>query len=773
MGPRDVVYLQTNPEGFIQATRSQRDRDKNPDRISLDRRGLTHLPNFVSEKNIKMLSLQHNLISRIDGLSNLGFNKLVFLDLYNNQVENFLGIESLENLKILLFGKNRLKKINGLKSLTKLEVLDLHGNQINQISSLNTLSELKILNLAGNQIRVINHNDLDGLSSLKELNLKRNRLKKIYGLNGAKNLEKLFVSNNEISCIEDLNGVCKALSLKEVTIDGNPISSSNDCVHFLVSHLSNLKIISHIQVTEQVRRNAMLWRKNRENLVKTIAEESLKTDSNDGDTVANSRNEVISNAKNNWESLINKTKRLPNSFISSSLKDLRNVVVDCCSNDLIFEKTVQSDSVLSVTSSISLSSRRSASSMKPQEKRKFFGNKRSLSEETSNTGDSIPDCPEYFKLPPILKSLAPDKLKELSSTNSDISTKCQLGRKMEANNEVSDESEEITGDLMTDDSEEEEEERKDNNVNTRQLKSANLTRKSEPKKDRCHTAKAKTKYQVPGSCGKTREQGGDYLIEICGRCLNVYGQGALRFIDRPWNPIKAGDVTTVKFNYVSFGGICFVLSKLKQRFPNAENFVFRETNITYLGQLNALADVQGLHSLQIDKEGNPITGKNWKNYAIYRLAHWGLKKINGIEITERDLAQVAAEYQSLSDLVLWSLPENLLQPLLSRLRIDGTRTNPQQTARQWLMNADPALRSVVCKEALQWRRGTQDDLLWRQKGKNHLSHVIELTCSAIEKLQLLDSRWSTILNQMIRDTLVDFSHMDSYMKKCINDLQKQ
>ncbi|MFV0119389.1 hypothetical protein, partial [Staphylococcus aureus] len=77
-------------------------------------------------------------------------------------------------------------------------------------------------------------------------------------------------------------------------------------------------------------------------------------------------------------------------------------------------------------------------------------------------------------------------------------------------------------------------------------------------------------------------------------------------------------VTTVRFNYVNFSGISTVLGRLKQRFPNAENFIFRETNINCLGQLNALADVQGLTSLQIDPEGNPITQKEWRNYAIYR-----------------------------------------------------------------------------------------------------------------------------------------------------------
>lgn len=120
---------------------------------------------------------------------------------------------------------------------------------------------------------------------------------------------------------------------------------------------------------------------------------------------------------------------------------------------------------------------------------------------------------------------------------------------------------------------------------------------------------------------------------MCGRYLNIYGQAALRFIDKPWNPSKAHDVNIVKFNYVNFNSIIGSLNRLKHRFPNVDSIVFKETNITCLGQLNALAELQGLTSLAIDPEGNPIVEKAWENYAIYRLAHWGLKIINEREVS--------------------------------------------------------------------------------------------------------------------------------------------
>lgn len=59
----------------------------------------------------------------------------------------------------------------------------------------------------------------------------------------------------------------------------------------------------------------------------------------------------------------------------------------------------------------------------------------------------------------------------------------------------------------------------------------------------------------------------------------------------------------------------------------------------------------------------------------------------------------------MSDLVLWSLPNALLQPLLARLQLNIGQKFTEQDAKKWLLSADPALRAVVIKEALQWKKG--------------------------------------------------------------------
>lgn len=674
---------------------------------------------------------------------------------------------------MLLIGKNRLKKIEGLNNLTKLEVLDLHGNQISQVTGLNALCDLKVLNLAGNQIRAIGPNDLEGLISLQELNLRRNRLKKLLGFKSTVQLQKLFLSNNEILTIEDMSGVCEAVELREITVDGNPVALGNDCTSFLVSYLPHLQLLSHMQITDQVRKNAMLWRTSRESIEINVIVNSSDTN---GETLDAKRAEILSNAKTNWQLLKNQAKHLSGNLSQRDLSRLADCDAEC-------ERIVPNDSVLNITSPIALPCREAKAGPK-------ILNKTTQSARTLVTRRSVPDdnqtpcalnsldSADCFKLPPILATLTLDKR---SSSNSDSSNKHSNnsitveqvnGVDETFENSLSSQNSESSSGHLSSVSDPE-----DSNECAAPLKIAESDEKFEKdqgkvqstKKDKSECVKTRSKSLQVQS--KVREQGGDYLIEICGRCLNVYGQGALRFIDRPWNPNKAGDVTTVRFNYVNFTGIVSILGRLKQRFPNAENFIFRETNINCLGQLNALADAQGLSSLQIDAEGNLICQKDWRSYAIYRLSHWGLRVINGKDVTEEDIAKAEEEFEGLSEIVLRSLPDSLLQPLLTRLRIESNRSN--QSAKQWLWNADAALRNVVSKEALQWRRGTvtQDDLLYRHKGRIYLSHIIDLTAAAIEKLKILDSEWPSILNQIIRDTLVDYSHLESYMKNCIQQLQ--
>ncbi|KAF7265554.1 uncharacterized protein LOC143195787 [Rhynchophorus ferrugineus] len=825
----DCIALQTGSDGISRVSRSQNEKEKHPDRISLDRRGLTHVPIIEGEPRLRLLSLQHNLLTSLEMITKQKFPTLVFLDIYDNQLEQIHFIDLLENLRVLLMGKNRIKKIEGLETLKKLEVLDLHGNQIGQVSGLGNLSELKVLNLAGNQIRIIGTKDLQGLDSLQELNLRRNRLKKLHGCGDLNNLIKLFLSNNDLQSVEDISSIAKSPNIKDISIDNNPIFLTGDCVSFLVAYLPHLVKLNAMQITDQVRKAAMAWRRNKECTNAAFMDLTSET------TLNYRREEVISNARTNWELLRSQTKCLMNN-VTTVDKSIKNLKPD---SDFILTSLAKPNlkSQLKCNQKSKLYTRLpSKVSLLPDKKLNLSNVGSQEAESLQNTSSNTS---ELLKLPPILvpiikklekgdegglkhsgslsslgpnidssssvasgSDLAPSSSSSASSDSSDSDSDSREEAKVdlhsesivanEKDSEIASQTEKITtieveetssnlsmttnnssilSAPSTSESEKGNTKSYSTSSGTRSIKSA-ISGRSVSIKSTNRAVTAKPKKSSP-CIPKDREQGGDYLIEICGRHLNIYGQGALRFIDKPWNNTKAQDVNTVKFNYVNFSSVTGFLSKVKHRFPNTDNFVFKETNINCLGQLNAISEVQGLVSLTIDPEGNPICEKNWRPYAIYRLSHWGLKVINDVEITDEDIKQANIDYQSLSDLVLWSLPDVLLQPLLVRLRIDVSHSLGEHNAKKWLLKADPQLQSVVCKEALQWKNGSvnQEDIMLRQKAKQYISMLLDETVNSMNKLKILDQEWSHIMHEFVQNTLLDYSQLDMYMKQKIQELK--
>lgn len=106
---------------------------------------------------------------------------------------------------------------------------------------------------------------------------------------------RLWLCHNELQSIDDMASIAKSINLKEITIENNPISLAGDCVSFIVSYLPLLNTLNQLQITEQVRRAANAWRRNKENSDKNF--QNLSSD------VSSSirREEIISNARTNWE----------------------------------------------------------------------------------------------------------------------------------------------------------------------------------------------------------------------------------------------------------------------------------------------------------------------------------------------------------------------------------------------------------------------------------------------------------------------------------------
>lgn len=192
-----------------------------------------------------------------------------------------------------------------------------------------------------------------------------------------------------------MSSIAKAINLKEVTIENNPVSLGGDCVSFLVSYLPTLISLSQMQVTEQVRRAAMGWRKSKES---SDAKYSHLT--NDVCHTIR-REEVISNARTNWEllrtqqhmgnkssSFIQKTIKNTSQQLQVPVSDIEGDIYSNCSTEISAEKKL---------------CRQKSFMNRVSKTRKIPNMKRSCSQDNFSNPVKVNETQDdFFRLPPIL-----------------------------------------------------------------------------------------------------------------------------------------------------------------------------------------------------------------------------------------------------------------------------------------------------------------------------------------------------------------------------------
>ncbi|XP_065060475.1 leucine-rich repeat-containing protein 49-like [Rhopilema esculentum] len=304
-GDRVIFTEDIAAPGIPVIYRIEDERRANPDKLNLDRRGLTICPIIEGEEGLRLLNFQHNLIQKIENLT--CFRKLIFLDLYDNQIDGISGLSSLKSLRVLMLGKNRIKKIDNLHDLLKLDVLDLHGNKIVKIENLSHLLELRVLNLAGNEISVANN--LSGLESLTELNLRRNKIGSVYEINLLPSLQRLFLSYNEIKSFQGISCLTSSTSLTELSLDGNPFANDSLYKQTILQNVLSIKQLDMKKISDEERR-----------IVSTMArkEDEKRREIEKISSLKERRQLAINNAKRQFRSQIFKSSNAENELKDKS-----------------------------------------------------------------------------------------------------------------------------------------------------------------------------------------------------------------------------------------------------------------------------------------------------------------------------------------------------------------------------------------------------------------------------------------------------------------------
>ncbi|CAI5646136.1 unnamed protein product [Oreochromis niloticus] len=160
-----------------------------------------------------------------------------------------------------------------------------------------------------------------------------------------------------------------------------------------------------------------------------------------------------------------------------------------------------------------------------------------------------------------------------------------------------------------------------------------------------------------------------HLAELDGDTLRLFGLGALEALERGWGVQTAGAVTVITFRYISFDAIVPTLPRIRVKFPNLSHMIFLETNISRLPQLAALAQVRRLDQLTIHPDGNPVVSLTlWRSFVIYRLHHFNLQRINGLEVTMNDVIAAERVFGTLGHIAATETPRCRLLLLLEESR---------------------------------------------------------------------------------------------------------
>ena len=220
-GKGDILYVEIPqiPKNIV-IYRKPAVRNQNSEKLYLNKKDLTHIPLLEGEEYLKLLSLETNLISKIDHL--ISIDNLLFLNLYENRISEIENLHTVPKLKALMLGKNQITRIKNLNCLVDIEVLDLHSNKIKLIENLFSLKKLRILNLANNQLT--SFVELMNNKNLEDLNLRKNLIVSIPNLTYAfDKLKKINLGKNMIAKAEFVLEFKKLKKIEELYLEGNPV----------------------------------------------------------------------------------------------------------------------------------------------------------------------------------------------------------------------------------------------------------------------------------------------------------------------------------------------------------------------------------------------------------------------------------------------------------------------------------------------------------------------------------------------------------------------
>ncbi|KAI8811863.1 hypothetical protein BJ742DRAFT_795874 [Cladochytrium replicatum] len=199
---------------------------------NLSNRGITAIDDISVAVNLHKLVLTYNGISDAKALKGLEYNtELTLLNLANNKLTSFEGLQTLRKLLVLNLSHNEVNHISHhVMNLTALKALILNHNHIKLLDNLQNLRSLTTL--------VVSHNNLEELSgigtltALEKLSAAHNKIRlfpDLSVLNVNQTLEQLRLNDNKITTLPEKLLMPLATSLKILDLGNNLLKDVSAC----------------------------------------------------------------------------------------------------------------------------------------------------------------------------------------------------------------------------------------------------------------------------------------------------------------------------------------------------------------------------------------------------------------------------------------------------------------------------------------------------------------------------------------------------------------
>lgn len=233
--------------------------------VKASKRGISDVDDISVVTNLRILDLSYNEL-KSTSLKNLKWSKcLKHLDISNNEIININNLSDLENLEVLILGKNSIKDIGVCINFKKLKALIANDNQITStVGIISGLRNLNSLVLSRNKIREFNlpnemkfltkltlsHNELHDFPKvffcpvLKELRLNGNKITFLPDLEtSVPTLELLDLGNNLIKSEDALDKIASLRKLRNLSIKGCPIMDETSLKGKISETVSKFKFL--------------------------------------------------------------------------------------------------------------------------------------------------------------------------------------------------------------------------------------------------------------------------------------------------------------------------------------------------------------------------------------------------------------------------------------------------------------------------------------------------------------------------------------------------